>query len=101
MTVKLFATAAVLAGLSAMTANAGQIERACLASDRPGVTRGLCGCIQQAADITLTRGDQSRAAGFFRDPHQAQVVRQSDRQRDAEFWRRYKLFGETAAAYCS
>ncbi|PTW50922.1 hypothetical protein [Rhodovulum kholense] len=101
MTVKPLAIAAVLASFSAFAAEAGQIERACLSSGRPGVTRGLCGCIQHAADITLTRGDQSRAAGFFRDPHRAQVVRQSDRRSDEEFWRRYQLFGDTAAAYCS
>lgn len=97
---KLFATAAVLVGLSTAAAHAGPIERACLSSGRPGVSQGLCGCIQHAADITLGRGDQSRAASFFRDPHQAQVVRQSDSRRDEDFWRRYERFGETAAAYC-
>lgn len=80
---------------------AGPIDRACMQSDRPGVSRGICGCIQQAADLTLSRSEQKRAAKFFRDPHQAQVVRQSDRRTDEEFWRRYKRFGTTAAAYCS
>ncbi|MBN2905766.1 MAG: hypothetical protein JXJ18_03550 [Rhodobacteraceae bacterium] len=79
---------------------AGTIERACLKSDRPGVSRGVCGCIQQAADLTLTSGDQKKAASFFRDPHKAQVVRQSDRRTDAAFWERYKRFGATAEAYC-
>ncbi|HDR29840.1 hypothetical protein [Rhodovulum sp.] len=94
-----FALAAMVA-VSSTPALAGPIERACLGSDRPGVSRGVCSCIQQAADITLSAGDQREAAKFFRDPHQAQVVRQSKRDRDSAFWQRYKRFGEMAAAYC-
>lgn len=96
---KKLALAAVMAALATPGA-AGPIERACLQSERPGASRSLCGCIQQAADLTLSRGDQKRAVGFFRDPHQAQVVRQSDRRADEEFWQRYKNFGATAEAYC-
>jgi hypothetical protein len=80
-------------------AEAGTIERACLASDRPK-TRALCGCIQQAADVTLSGRDQRMAARFFADPHRAQVVRQSDRASDEAFWQRYRRFGATAEAYC-
>lgn len=83
-----------------LPASAGPIERACLKGDRAG-TRALCGCIQDAADLVLSHGDQKRAAQFFRDPHQAQVVRQSDRRRDSEFWKRYVSFGETAERYCA
>ncbi|TCP63048.1 hypothetical protein EV663_101313 [Rhodovulum bhavnagarense] len=79
---------------------AGPIERACLGSDRPGVNRGLCACIQQAADLTLTKSDQRRATRFFSEPHEAQVVRQSDRPSDEDFWQRYQRFGATAEAYC-
>ncbi|ARE42131.1 hypothetical protein RGUI_3990 [Rhodovulum sp. P5] len=93
------AIAAILAALS-VPASAGPIERACLQSDRPGASRGLCGCIQEVADLTLSRGDQNRAVKFFRDPHQAQEVRQSDRRSDERFWQRYKKFGATAANYC-
>jgi hypothetical protein len=82
-------------------ASAGTIERACLGSDRSAANPQLCACIQQAADLTLTNRDQSRAAKFFRDPHQAQEVRQSDRASDEEFWRRYRSFGDTAEAFCS
>ncbi|MGC9418077.1 MAG: hypothetical protein ACP5EN_03810 [Rhodovulum sp.] len=96
---KRLALAAVLAALCT-PAVAGPIERACLGSDRPGVSRGLCGCIQNAADLTLTQGDQRQAARFFRDPHQAQEVRQSDRRSDSAFWERYKRFGATAEAFC-
>lgn len=91
--------AAALAALATPVA-AGSIERACLGSDRPGINRGVCSCIQQAADLTLTKSDQRRATRFFTEPHEAQVVRQSDRRSDEEFWQRYKRFGATAEAYC-
>ena len=79
---------------------AGTIERACLGSDRPGASRALCGCIQDAADLTLSNSDQRRAAGFFRDPHSAQEVRTSDRGSDEAFWLRYREFGSTAESFC-
>lgn len=75
---------------------AGDIERACLGSDRAAANRALCGCIQDAADLTLSTQDQRRAAGFFADPHRAQEVRQSDER----FWDRYKDFGATAETFC-
>lgn len=81
------------------SAEAGTIERACLASDRPK-TRSLCGCIQQAANVTLNGREQRMAARFFADPHRAQEVRQSDRDSDSRFWQRYQRFGATAEAYC-
>lgn len=93
--------AAVIAVLSGHSAAAGTIEQACLQSDRAAGNRALCSCIQGAADITLTARDQNRAAKFFRDPHEAQEVRQSDRRTDAAFWQRYRSFGETAEAFCS
>ncbi|MGI1660806.1 hypothetical protein ACRDNQ_01085 [Palleronia sp. KMU-117] len=93
------ATTLVLTGLGG-TAMAGTIERACLSSDRPGISRSLCGCIQQAADLTLSTKDQRLAASFFKDPHRAQEVRQSDRRSDEEFWERYVNFGTAAETYC-
>ena len=94
----LFATGLLLAGAAA--ADAGVIDRACASSERGAGKRALCGCIQQVADVTLDRSDQRMAAKFFRDPHQAQVVRQSDRRDHSAFWQRYKKFGATAEAYC-
>lgn len=85
--------------LATLPASAGPIERACLQGLRPG-SPAMCGCIQDAADLVLSHSEQRRAAKFFRDPHQAQVVRQSDRRRDEEFWQRYVRFGDTAAVYC-
>lgn len=78
---------------------AGPIERACMASDRGG-NRSLCGCIQQAADMTLSGGDQRRAAKFFKDPEAAHAVWTSQSKSDDAFWDRYKSFGQTAEAYC-
>ncbi|MBC7137288.1 MAG: hypothetical protein H5U17_00860 [Defluviimonas sp.] len=92
---------AALAVSIAAPAAAGPISSACLASGRPGATPQLCGCIQQVADQTLSRGDQRAAARFFRDPHQAQEVRQSGRPRDEAFWLRYRDFGARAEARCS
>ena len=80
---------------------ANVIERACNSSDRDAANPELCGCIQAVADLTLTRSEQRRAAGFFDDPHEAQEVRQSDRRSDEEFWLKYRAFGETAEEYCT
>lgn len=80
-------------------ADAGPIERACMASDRGG-NRSLCGCIQQAADMTLSGGDQRRAAKFFKNPEAAHRTWMSQSKSDDAFWERYKSFGQTAEAYC-
>ena len=88
----------VMAGAAA---HAGPIETACLASPRANGDRALCGCIQQAADRTLHRSEQRRAAKFFKDPDQAQQVRMSKSDSDNEFWARYRNFGEMAEAFCT
>ncbi|MFM7442565.1 MAG: hypothetical protein ACKO2N_01450 [Tabrizicola sp.] len=80
-------------------AMAGPIERACMASDRGG-NRSLCGCIQQAADMTLSGGDLKRAAKFFKNPEAAHATWTSQSKSDDAFWERYKSFGQTAEAYC-
>ncbi len=54
-----------------------------------------------AADRTLSRAEQRRAARFFKDPDEAQQVRASKTDRDNEFWDRYRAFGEMAEAYCA
>jgi hypothetical protein len=71
------------------------------ASPRSKGDRALCDCIQQAADRTLSRAEQRRAARFFKDPDEAQQVRASKTDRDNEFWDRYRAFGEMAEAYCA
>jgi hypothetical protein len=102
MMMKSFTLAAVLAVcLPAGLAIAGPIERACMASERGSGKRALCGCIQQAADATLSGSDQRRAAKFFKDPDNAHATWVSQSASDDAFWERYKSFGATAEAYCA
>ena len=96
----LLAAAAAFFPVMSSVAMAGPIERACMASDRGG-NRSLCGCIQQAADMTLSGGDQKRAAKFFKDPDAAHATWISQSKSDDAFWERYKSFGQTAEAYCA
>ena len=99
--VVLAACATLIFSFSAGLALAGPIERACLQSDRKGASRSVCACIQQAADATLRRTDQRKAAGFFKDPNRAQKVRMSKSDADNDFWARYKRFGQQAEAQCA
>ncbi len=78
----------------------GPISRACMASGREAASRQLCGCIQAAADISMSKRDQSLAASFYDDPHRAQEIRQSDNANHERFWRKYREYGETAGAIC-
>ena len=96
----LAAVAAASLPLLSAAAMAGPIERACMSSDRGG-NRSLCGCIQQAADATLSGGDQRRAAKFFKDPERAHQTWVSQSSSDDAFWERYKQFGQTAEASCA
>ncbi len=89
-----------IATVLAAPAFAEQIERACMKSERGAGNRALCGCIQDAANMTLSASDQRLAASFFVDPHKAQEVRQSSSRRNEAFWTRYQNFGETAETFC-
>lgn len=91
---------AALCALLAGPVFANEIERACLRSDRPGKSRALCGCIQDAANLTLSSRDQRLAASFFANPDRAQQVRTSDARKNEVFWQRYEAFGRTAEQYC-
>jgi hypothetical protein len=84
----------------AMPIASGPISNACMASDRRARSRALCGCIQAAADQTLSRSEQRRAVGFYNDPHSAQEIRQSDRASDERFWQAYRAYGERAERLC-
>ena len=83
-----------------MTACVWRGGRACIKSDRHA-SRSLCSCIQQVADVKLSRKDQKLAAKFFEDPHLAQETRQSGNSAKERFWLRYKAWGQTAEQYCS
>lgn len=85
---------------AAMPVAAGPINDACLASDRTARSRKLCGCIQAVANQTMTGSEQRRAATFYSSPHQAQVVRQSDRASDEHFWKVYRAYGERSEQVC-
>jgi hypothetical protein len=96
----------ILAGLGALLISsamlsAGPVEKACNRSPRDAASRNLCGCIQQVADMTLSGGDQRRAASFFKDPEKAHKVWMSKSKSDDAFWDRYKAFGSMAEAYCA
>lgn len=78
----------------------GPIADACLASDRRARSPQLCGCVQQVAHRTLSNADQRQGARFWRDPQQLQDMRQSDSESQNAAWRRWKNFGDTAAAVC-
>lgn len=94
----LILAAAVVA--SPMPGFAGAMERACNQSDRRASSRTLCNCIQQVADFKLSKKDQRLASKFFKDPHKAQEIRQSDSSSHEAFWLRYKEFASTAGASC-
>ncbi len=92
---------ALILCVSATTAVADPVGRACMKSDRAKSNARLCKCIQSAADATLTRRDQERAAKLFLKPEQSQNLKMSNRRGDEKFWDRYKEFGELAQAFCS
>lgn len=79
---------------------AGTMSNACIKSDRKAKSRKLCRCLQSVADQNLSRRDQKLAASFFKDPHKAQEIRQSDKRSNEQFWKRYKEFGSIFAASC-
>ena len=93
---------AVAASLAAapLPALSGPMERACNKSDRRAASRSICNCIQQVADFALSKKDQRLAATFFKDPHKAQEIRQSDNRSHEAFWLRYKEFAGIAGASC-
>lgn len=104
MTFRTTAAAAAFIAVSSMTAGtatAGPITRACMSSDRGGANRALCGCIQAVADMTLNGQDQRLAAKFFKKPDMAEKVRMSKSDYHNAFWARYRQFGATASAACS
>ncbi len=95
-----FLCAAAIWAVNLPAAQAGVIEQACRKTERAYNKAGLCSCIQAVADQRLTPAEMVKVSKWFADPHQAQVVRQSDRRSDERLWERYKAFGETAARAC-
>lgn len=91
---------AILAAPAPALAGLGVIDRACRKADRTAASPQLCSCIQKVANVSLNRSERRKVAKWFSDPHQAQVVRQSDRRSDETLWERYKLFGTRAKDTC-
>ena len=88
-------------GAAPAPASAGPISRACMGVPKGAAQPGLCGCIQQAADMTMSRSDQRLAAKMFKEPDRAQEIKMSKRANDDAFWDRYTAFGSAAQAMCS
>lgn len=78
----------------------GPIASACRAGGRKQASRARCGCVQAVADRSLSDADQRKGAVFFKDPHKAQVTRQSDNPANERFWKKWKAFGGDAAKLC-
>ncbi len=87
-------------GATSVSFASGPISSACLKAGRKSANRNLCGCIQGVANRDLSSADQRLAATFFRDPHRAQVIRQSDRASHEVFWKKYKAFAARAEGTC-
>ncbi|WP_299739026.1 hypothetical protein [uncultured Roseobacter sp.] len=80
--------------------SSGPIQSACLVQRRPDATPERCGCIQHAANRTLSASQQQRGLQYFEEPHLLQEVRQSGTPRNERFWEAWKTFAETASALC-
>jgi len=98
---KQFLLAAIILSVVPSSVPAGElIKKACLKAGRAGANTAVCGCIQQVADLRLKRKDQRLAARFFKNPHEAQVIRQSTKSSNERFWTRYKAWGLEAEELC-
>ncbi len=82
-------------------AQAGVLGEACIRSDRKAKSFRKCRCIQQVADVKLSRSDQKLAAKFFSEPDRAEKIRMSDKRSDERFWKSYKEFGATVTQFCA
>lgn len=79
----------------------GPVYQACLDADRKNASRALCGCIQASANQSFKSSEQARVVTFFKDPHQSQVTRQSDKASDERFWPRYRAWANSTTRTCS
>ena len=79
----------------------GPIASACRSAGRKQATRTRCGCVQAVADRSLNASEQRRGAAFFKDPHSAQVTRQSDNPANERFWKKWKAYSADAARLCT
>ena len=78
----------------------GTIGQACMEGGRSAANPRLCGCIQGVASQMLSRSEQSRVAGWFAEPQEAQDWRTRDDDRSEDFWRRYRAFADQSERLC-
>lgn len=91
---------ALLTPVVASMAEAGPLQRACMSSDRKAKSRGMCRCLDKVAKGRLSSGEQRLAATFFKDPHKAQEIRQSDNRMHEKFWKKYKVYSGAVSRRC-
>lgn len=87
-------------GIVARSAS-GPVASACLAANRRDASPALCGCIQAAANLTLTQDDQRRSARYFDDPDRLQETKVSDSRSNEAFWDRWTAFRDQANTMCT
>jgi hypothetical protein len=90
------------AEINASTARfaSGPIATACLIHDRRGASKARCGCVQAAANLTLSQAQQQRSSRFFNEPELLQAIKLSDTPENERFWAVWAAFAETAEELC-
>ena len=78
----------------------GPIAKACTVGDRRAASQARCGCVQAAADRTLSQKQQQSSIIYFDDPGLLQTVRQSGARSNERFWADWTHFADTAEALC-
>lgn len=78
----------------------GPIGTACKIHNRGQANTARCGCIQAAANLTLSQSQQQRSVRFFNEPELLQAVKLSDTPANERFWKEWAAFAETAENLC-
>lgn len=78
----------------------GPISTACIIHDRRAATQARCGCVQAAANLTLSQSEQQRAVRFFAEPELLQAIKASDTPVNERFWDVWDNFADTAEQLC-
>lgn len=79
----------------------GPIKTACTRQSQRTVSYEKCGCVQAAADLTLSASQQKRSAEFFADPEKLQKMKLSDSPANERFWTVWAQFAQTAEEMCN
>ncbi|AVL53852.1 hypothetical protein CEP88_15415 [Roseobacter denitrificans] len=79
----------------------GPIGTACNIHNRRTASQARCGCVQAAANLTLTQAEQQRSARFFAEPELLQQVKLSDSPASERFWYAWAAFAQTAEVLCA